>query len=177
MNLFEEEFAKYQDAVRVISNFLKSQGINFTVIGGVAVGLHGFHRQTDDLDILVDKKDEAKMNSLPVGFIRRVTKKRFNFHDPDVSIDVLYSGEKAGSEKSIKFVLPNTISEEIKGVSVISLKFLIVYKIASGLYGYARLHDFGDVQRLIQLHKLPENFIDGQRQDLVKKYKEIWRIT
>ena len=52
-----------------------------------------------------------------------------------------------------------------------------MYKLCAGLYGKARISDFGDVQKLILNNKLPENFANDFRKDLKDKYIEIWKST
>ena len=47
----------------LIKEFNK-QKINFAIIGGFAVGLWGFIRNTMDLDILVDKNDLEKLDNI-----------------------------------------------------------------------------------------------------------------
>ena len=45
------------DAMRVASAALKSAGVRHVVVGGLAVGAHGYPRATKDVDFLVG--DEA----------------------------------------------------------------------------------------------------------------------
>ena len=47
----------------------------------------------------------------------------------------------------------------------------------AGLYGKVRLKDFGDIQQLIHINKLPLNFADEFRDDIKNKYIELWKTV
>lgn len=166
-------------AIENISTLLKDKGINFTFIGGAARNQYGYEKITEDIDLLVDIKDKDKMLNLPIGYIRELSKgrgKRFILHNPKTQIDVIYSGEEAGSEFSnIKYCEPSIISKNIKGVPFITLKALINYKLASGIYGKLRFKDFDDIIELIKRNNLPLKYCNDLRGDLKDKYIELWR--
>lgn len=166
--------------IKELSSILKQKGINFTYIGGVARNQYKYPVTTEDIDILVDKKDLDKMKNLPIGFIKELSNgraKSFQLHDPKTKIDVIYTGEISGDGiKGLKYINPEKISKKINGESFITLKNLIMYKLSSGLYGH-RYKDFGDIQGLIKANNLPENYADDFRTDLKKKYIEIWNLN
>lgn len=161
-----------------LNKILKSKNINYTVIGGAARNQYGINRITEDIDILVDIKDKNKMMELPIGFIRDVSNKKakvFSLHQPKTKIEVIYTGEEAGSKGSKVFYIdPKSVSHKIKGIPFLTLESLIKYKLGSGLYGKGRLKDFADVMDLIQVNKLSISFADSFREDLRNKYVELW---
>lgn len=62
MNLIDELFA--------IARALDAAGIEYAVCGGIAVGLHGWVRTTDDIDLLIRPADVARVLEVvrPLGF-------------------------------------------------------------------------------------------------------------
>ena len=161
-----------------LTSILKKNNINFTIIGGAARNQYKYFKITEDIDLLVDVKHREKMLNLPIGFIRELSKgrgKRYSLHNPKTDIDVIYTGEKAGSEESnIPYENPKKISNVIQGIPFLSLENLIKYKLASGIFGHQRFKDFDDIIELIKRNKLPKNYCDNLRSDLKDKYIELW---
>jgi hypothetical protein len=42
------------DDLRCVAQYLAHEGVSYALIGGYALALHGFHRFSEDIDILVD---------------------------------------------------------------------------------------------------------------------------
>ena len=161
-------------AVSSLDSILKSHNISYAIIGGMALLKYKYSRTTDDIDILVDRSDKQKMDSIPIGFMRKMTEKWFMLHEPKFKVEVIYSGEISGDGiNGLVFPSPSEINEIKDGISYISLDKLIEFKLSSGIYG-KRFKDFGDVQELIKLNKLPKEYGDKFRKDLKEKYIEIW---
>ena len=162
-----------------LTSILNKEKINFTVIGGAARNQYGVSAITEDIDILVDVRDKEKMQNLPIGYIRDVSNKKakvFSLHEPKTKIEVIYTGEEAGSTGSqIYYIDPKKISKKIKNVPFLTLENLIRYKLGSGLYGKGRLKDFADVIELIKANKLSISYADSFREDLRIKYVELWQ--
>lgn len=64
-----------------LAKLLGSSDIEWAFVGGVAVGIHGFVRATEDIDIVVNPKDLEKLDGLLKrnGFI--INKKPIQFSD------------------------------------------------------------------------------------------------
>lgn len=174
---FHEQYQKdLKNTLLKIQKLFKQYDIDFCFIGGVAVNQYGHQRSTDDIDILVDKSDKDKIQNIPIGYMRDVTGngKVFNFHDPDIRIEILYSGENAGDDRGPKYLNPVSLSNQNN--NLIELKYLIFYKVASGLYG-ERYQDWGDVQNLIKKHSLPLDYLNSFSvyDDIVEQYRQIWK--
>ncbi len=162
MNIFEQVFRA-----------LNKERIQYIVVGGVAVNLHGYARFTGDLDLLVllDEKNLIKMDKvmkilgyterLPVSILelkdeKQVKKwlidknlKSFSFTPPKnnpLQIDIVI-------EESLKFdsVKKKKITKRINNVSipVISIQDLIKMKRKAN-----RSQDLMDLEALIKLEGL-----------------------
>lgn len=179
MKLFENYIKNLNKAFTEIDLILTEEGIDYCIIGGSALSKYGYVRQTEDIDILIDREDKDKLDNLPIGYIRKLSSKSLKLHEPEVRIDVIYSGEKAGDSRGVPYGKPSTLSHIDRDyqVNVMDLQFLIIYKICSGLYGN-RLKDFGDVQELIKANSLPKKYLNNKtREDIEAKYIEIWNLT
>jgi len=177
-SLFMETFIKDAwAAIKSLSALLKKNDISFTIIGGMARNQYKYVRTTEDIDIIVAKKDKEKIKELPVGYIRDISNgrgKRFKLNNPEAVIKIIYEGEISGDGvHGLPFENPSELSKDIKGEPFITLENLIKYKLSSGIYG-KRLKDFGDIVELIRANNLPENYADDFRSDLKDKYKELW---
>lgn len=165
-------------ALMSLTKILKDNNINFTIIGGACRNQYGYLKITEDIDLLIDSKDKGKMLTLPIGFIRELSSgrgKRFSLHNPKTDIDVIYTGEEAGSSESdIAYENPKNVSNIIKGISFLTLKNLIKYKLASGIFGKARYKDFDDIGELIKRNNLSIEYCNDLREDLKIKYIELW---
>ena len=173
-----ESFVKdLEKSLKAITKLLKDNDINFTFIGGAARNQYKYLKTTEDVDLLIDVNDKQKVLDLPIGFIRKLNNrgKKFKLHEPETDIDVIYSGEMAGSKESnIPYENPKKITAVIRGMPFISLKQLIRYKLASGIYGHLRFKDFDDIIELIKQNKLPLDYADKFEEVLKNKYIELW---
>jgi hypothetical protein len=167
------------EVMKAITRVLKSKDIDFCFIGGAALPEYNYNRMTEDIDILVSKKDKEKFLSLTGTYLKRKFKdaeKSFYWNNPKTQIDVIYSGDKAGDKnKGIEYKEPHTISKIKDSLPTITLKNLIQYKLCSGMYGIARYKDFGDIVALIEVNKLSIDFADKFRDDLKEKYIQLWK--
>ena len=144
-----ESFIKDQwKAIKGISKILKDKDISFTFIGGAARNQYNYLKTTQDIDILIAKKDIEKIKNLPIGFIKKArstTIRNWVMHQPKTEIEFIFEGDISGDGvKGLKFVSPKSLSNNIKGEPFITLENLIKYKLSSGLYGHLRFKDFDD---------------------------------
>lgn len=92
-----ENESLWETAVRC-HELLAQAKIPHAVIGGVAVCLHGYQRNTIDLDLLVRKEDTPRIRQVlsDAGFAW--DKKKVEFRSPSgIPVQFLLSGEKAGN--------------------------------------------------------------------------------
>lgn len=174
-SVFIESFIRdVEEAKIAIRKLLTDNNISFVFIGATARNEYASPRTTEDIDLLISKNDKEKLKKLPIGLIRNISNYRvFSLHNPKTKVEVIFSGEKAGSSKGIEYKDP---SELDNGNNTLTLKSLIMYKLSSGKYGN-RYKDFGDIQDLITQNKLPIDYADSFRQDLKEVYRQIWSET
>jgi hypothetical protein len=143
---------------------LQASQIPHALVGGLAVLLHGYQRNTVDVDILIRAQDQAQVKQAfkQAGF-RWDPKQREFIGAEDVPVHMLVSGESASDDRSLQIRLPQPDEKEVSltldGLSVVALPRLIELKIASGLGNLRRTHrDFADVVELILVHNLSRQF-------------------
>ena len=141
---------------------LAEAGAPHAVIGGVAVCLHGYRRNTVDIDLLVRSEDmpairEALTNA---GFHWDEQSREFR-DSTGIPVQFVAAGERAG--KGSEILLPSPADDDvavmIEGLPVLSLSALIESKLACGEGDARRMHrDFADVVELIAVHGLDGTF-------------------
>jgi hypothetical protein len=176
---FEEGSAVFQ-ALHNITSRLKALGIPYAVVGGMALFRHGLRRFTEDVDLLVTKRDltliHEKLDGL--GYLPPFTNsKHLRDTQLGVKIEFLTTGDYPGDgkPKPVSFPDPAQVSFEAEGISYINLPKLVELKLASGMTNPGRLKDLADVLELIKALALPIEFA-GQLDPFVQdKFKELWR--
>ena len=151
MNIFNQDFADFINA-------FENNRVEYVLVGGLAVVLHGYNRTTGDMDILVRPSSENynKMLrafhefGLPESFIKEVDflnpedKDVFTFGRPPLAIDVMTK------MKGVTFdeVFDESQMMKIEGLNirVVHLNHLIAAKKASGRY-----KDLDDIENLEKL--------------------------
>ena len=153
-------------ALARLASDLKEHDIDYVVIGAVALLAHGYPRFTEDIDLVLTSEGLEKFHSELVGLGYAPSfpgaRKRIRSTTDNVPIEVMISGEYPGDgkPKPVRMPIPAAASEEIDGISFVTLEKLIELKLASGISAGDRLKDLADVQELIKLRKLDANFIE-----------------
>lgn len=150
---------------------LSRENIDFALIGGFALGAHGIHRATRDIDILVDGTHAAKVKSLFVskGFnIFNESQEVIQMDGPGY-LDIVFANRPLSLEmlKKAKYGI------KLAGVSVVSREALIGLKIQAYKNDPKReLQDKADIQSLLR-----QGGLDMQQikvfADLFDAWKEI----
>lgn len=126
-----------------LANDLDQRGIDYMVIGAIALLAHGYPRFTEDIDLVMTSDGLQK------------------FHDElGRSIKVMATGEFPGDgkPKPVSMPRPAEASVEIDGIRFVTLEKLIELKLASGISASDRLKDLADVQELIKIKRLDADF-------------------
>jgi hypothetical protein len=167
------------DTARRCGDALNERGLPHAIVGGVAVCLHGYQRNTVDVDILVRKEDtEAVRETLEAdGFVWDSAEREFRSPD-NVPVQFLVSGEPASDDRSLGVTLPDPsqpgVTTEIESLSVVSLARLIELKLACGLGNLRRTHrDLADVVELIAAHNLSRSFARHLHKSLRKEFRNL----
>lgn len=142
--------------------FLDRAAIPHAVIGGVAVCLHGYQRNTVDLDLLVRQDDAAAIRQLFEANGFTWSPDQFEFRSPSgTPVQLLMAGERAGPGSEVSLADPGDakVTTEREGLCVVTLPRLIESKLACGLASLRRTHkDFADVVELIVVNNLDRSF-------------------
>ena len=124
---------------------------------------HGYRRFTEDIDILVTREALKEIHKAldGRGYVRPFERSK-NLRDAQhgVKIEFLIAGDYPGDgkPKPVTFPEPQAAAIERDGISYLKLPALVELKLASGLTGSDRMKDLADVQELIKLLNLPEEF-------------------
>jgi hypothetical protein len=139
-------------------------GLRYAIVGSVAVCLHGYRRNTVDLDLLVQRADFPAIRQAldGAGFAGDQGQREFRGIE-SVHIHLLFADEPAGNDRTyaINFPRPgeHATTTVIEGLSVVTLPRLIELKLACGLGDLRRTHrDLADVVELILVNDLHGDF-------------------
>lgn len=167
------------DALHRLVADLDRNGIEYAVIGAVALNQHGYRRFTEDIDILLSREGLAAFREKLVGLGYRPAfegaTKRFRTTEENVPVEVITEGEYPGDglPKEIVFPAPEAFAEVIDGVKTVKLAKLIELKLASGMTAPDRLKDLADVQELIKLRSLGVDFASNLAVSVREKFIEL----
>jgi hypothetical protein len=159
---------------------LDRSGIDYMVVGAVALMAHGYPRFTEDIDIVLTpgglEAFHQKLGGLGYVPAFRGARKKLRTAPEGVNIELITSGEYPGDgkPKSVRFPKPAEASVEIDGVRVVTLEKLIELKLASGMTAPDRLKDLADVQELIKACHLPSEFASRLNPYVRDRYRQLW---
>ena len=159
--MFFEKAGPVWETLRHLETRLKEANIDYVVIGGLALNVYNYPRQTVDVNLVLTPADyKKKFRQLLVGSAyvgAEGTPRRFVDVNTEVTIDVLIAGRLAGrtsKNPSVRFPDPSEV--EVHGdLRTVSLARLIELKLVTWRY-----KDWGDVVELIRRNNLPESFAD-----------------
>lgn len=162
-----------------LSSDLDEHGIDYIVIGAVALLAHGYPRFTEDIDLVMTREGLERFHEelVGLGYVPSFpgAKKRLRSTTEGVSIEVMTTGEYPGDgkPKPVSMPAPTDASTEIDGIKFVTLEKLIELKLASGISASDRLKDLADVQELIKIRKLGADFADKLDPYVRTKYLEL----
>jgi hypothetical protein len=175
---FEGESA-VQQTLRRLTQRLEQLHIPYALAGAMAMFLHGYQRFTVDIDLLVSRESLQKIHeSLEgLGYVPPFPGSK-NLRDTEtgVRIDFIVAGDYPGDgkPKPVRFPMPEDVSTDLCGISVLQLSKLVELKLASGISSPGRLKDLADVQELIKLMPLSRDFAEGLDPSVRDKFIELW---
>lgn len=180
--MFFQGESEVQKSLRRITTRLNDLGIDYAVVGGMALFLHGFRRFTEDVDTLVTREGLQRLHEALEGSgYRPPSAGSKNLRDTEngVRIKFLVAGEYPGDgkPKPVAFPEPTSAVVEQDGVRMLNPAALMELKIASGMTGKGRTKDLGDAEQLIMLLNLPQDFAERLSPYVWEKYDELWRNT
>ena len=166
-----------------LSRDLNDNGIDYAVIGAVALLAHGYPRFTEDIDLVLTPEglNEVHKKLIGLGYVPAFpgARKRLRSSSDNVSIEVMTTGEFPGDGKPKPIAMPDPSSSsvEIDGIKFVTLEKLIELKLASGLTAPDRLKDLADVQELIKIRGLDESFASKLDPFVRDKFLELQRAV
>jgi hypothetical protein len=165
------------EVATICKELFQKAGIDHSICGGVAVCLHGYQRNTTDLDLIIDPADSLRVKELlqTAGFVWNEELKEF-CSPGGIVVQFLMAGEKAGRDSEVPVPQPNgeLNVEEVEGLPVVRLSRLIEMKLASGMGNLRRTHkDFADVVELIAIRKLDGRFASLLHRSLRPSFREL----
>lgn len=149
-----------------LTSDLKEHGIDYMVIGAVALLAHGYPRFTEDIDLVLTSEglEVFHRELIGLGYVPAFpgAKKRLRSTRDGITIEVMTTGEYPGDgkPKPVAMPEPTAASIEIDGVQFVTLEKLIELKLASGMTAPHRLKDLADVQELIKIKTLQKDFAE-----------------
>lgn len=165
------------DITRRVHELLAANSVGHAIVGGVAVCLHGYRRNTVDLDLLVRAEDASQVQSSfeAAGFAWHASDKEFR-SSSGVPIHLVFAGEREGPGQAATFPNPTDPLHVtlIESLPVLSLAQLIQAKLACGLGDMRRTHkDFADVVELIAIHRLDGSFARMLHKSVRKEFRAL----
>jgi len=148
LNIFHEEFKDFIES-------LNDANVNYIVVGGYSVILHGYNRTTGDLDIWVGRTVEnyhklmkafqlfgLPTTAIPVNdFVNNKQIEVYTFGRPPLAIDIMI--EMKGASFDEAFVQAEMIEVEGQKLRLLHYNHLIMAKKAAG-----RHKDLDDLENL-----------------------------
>lgn len=158
---------------------LRDAGVPHVIAGGVAVCLHGYQRNTVDLDLIVRREDSELVRTALEAAGFRWSASDSEFRSPTgIAVQFLLAGDRAGTDSPVRFPDPaerRSVVEQ-EGLPVLTLARLIESKIACGEGNLRRSYkDFADVVELIAAHNLNGSFTRFLHKAVRKTYRELVR--
>lgn len=178
---FEGESGVHKTLERICRT-LDEIGIPYCILGGMALFFHGYRRFTEDVDLLVtpDGLKTIAEELTGRGYLPPFSGSR-NLRDTEtgVRIEFVTTGEYPGDgkPKPVAFPTPDLDTVVVDGMRFVSLPKLVELKLASGISNPRRARDLADVQELIALLNLPEDFQNQLDASVRPKYAELWKIV
>lgn len=158
---------------------LEEHGIDYIVVGALALFAHGYPRLTEDIDLIFTTEglDRFHEELIGLGYAPAFpgARKRLRSTKDGVRIDVIAAGDYPGDgqPKPVSFPNPSEASVEIDGIRFATLEKLIELKLASGMTAPHRLKDLADVQEMIKVKHLSREFAEHLDEYVRAKYLEL----
>ena len=164
------------------SSALEEAGIPYAIVGAIALNEYGYHRFTEDVDMLLTREglSRFKQRWLGRGYLEVVSGgKGLRDTENNVRIDVLIAGEYPGDGKPKPIQFPDPAVSALVGerIRVLPMEKAIELKLASGMSAVHRLNDLADVLELIRAVRLPADFADRLDESVRPKFVELWQAA
>lgn len=173
---------RLHETVRRLATRLNAEGISYALVGGMALGEHGYVRMTEDVDVLLTPEGLARFQERFVGrgyVSTHPVARAFRDVESRVRIEVRVSGDYPGDgrPKPVRFPDPGVASVTSDDLQTLSLAKVVELKLASGMTAPHRLRDLADVQELIKARGLDESFASQLDESVRPTYLDLCRAA
>jgi hypothetical protein len=167
MTLFENR----HKVIDFLNNILRQTGVPADLIGGVALGSYNYVRNTEDVDILIDRSDYDKVANAIIKNGGSSFGKNNKFLLSGHTIQLCYSGLKV---RHTTFKKPSNTKA---GLKVIDLPQLLVMKIEAGISQFRHRADFIELVKRnnISLQYLENNVFSSLDKMARIQAVELWK--
>src|SRR6267142_113977 len=171
------------NALRRVASDLEAHGIDYSVIGAIALNQHGYRRFTEDIHLLLTKEGLERFREELIGLGYRPafkgSTKTFRTTAENVPIEIITAGGYPGDglPKPVKFPDPSESFVVIDGIKTVTREKLIELKLASGMTAPDRLKDLADVQELIKVKSLDASFAERLDTSVQDKFVELQKAV
>ena len=162
---------------------LDAEQITYALVGGMALGEHGYVRMTEDVDVLLTPEglETFRKRLVGRGYVATHPGAGRTFRDTEsgVRIEILVSGEFPGDgkPKPVRFPDPAEAIVDADNLRVLPLARIVELKLASGMTAPHRLRDLADVQELIKSRDLDDSFASQLDASVRARFLELYRAT
>lgn len=163
---FHMGVGKVHETINMLARDLSDAGIDYAIIGAMALNAHGYRRETIDVDVLVRPEglDHFRNNLVGRGYLAGFSGARKSFRNTRTNtvVEFITTGEYPGDgkPKPVSFPDPAEVCIVVDGINIVNLPTLINLKLASGMTQPSRRRDLADVQDLIRTLALKHQFAE-----------------
>ena len=174
---------KVHTTLKRLTRDLEDEGISYAIIGGMALNLWGYTRETVDVTVLLTREGLEQFRNRLVGrgYVLAFpdASKTFRNAETQVKVEVITAGEYPGDgkPKAVVFPDPETARHDRDGYWIVTLEKLIELKLASGLSAPHRMKDLVDVQELIGVLDLPLQLADQLDGSVRAEFCRLWELA
>ena len=161
-----ENDSSVQRSLERIARRLDELEIPYAVAGALAMFHHGYRRFTELVDLLVTRQGLKKIHEEleGLGYVPPfIGSKHLRDAESGVRIEFIVTGAYPGDgkPKPVAFPDPDSVAIEDQGIRFLNLRSLLELKLASGMSNPQRGRDLVDVQEMIRVLELSDEFGDG----------------
>lgn len=141
-----DSVSRVDRALPPLRRLLEAAGVEFKLVGGVAVVHHGYVRTTEDVDVLLDREASSRLDPLLAehGF-ERLSPSRLRHRESGVVVDLLVAGDPMPRPGSPLYPSPAGLVASSADPSIVGLPGLVELKLHS-----RRHQDLADVVALLK---------------------------
>ena len=167
--------------MRQVTSRLDDSGIDYAIVGAMAMFFHGYRRFTEDVDIVLTLAglEQLDRQLLGDGYVRpRECQRSIREIETGVAIHILIAGEYPGDRKPapIRIPQPRDVVELLDGLRIMKLAPLLELKMAAGRCGHLLRHR-ADAQEMIKVLDLPREWASNLVPSFHGEYYELWKYA